>query len=263
MTKISINLDFKKLIFPLFVILLLFLVSCSPSVTSTITTTVTSTKMETITNATASSTTTKITPTMVSPTPAHPNTGGIYGRVFFTDNTPANSTSVAAFKSGEYITHNLVSTNANGEYHFTDLPVGSYEIQPLLTWASAGVETPVVKISVSDQQISTAPPLSVPRYIDTIYCNGSEIIMFKFNAPLAPLTLSWRNIPNSNTYTVTITGNPNDTPPGPADYDKSTTTTMTSIIWPTLQVGGYEIVIKAFNQQNTLIGIGMEWFEVQ
>ncbi len=45
-------------------------------------------------------------------------------------------------------------------------------------------------------------------------------------------------------------------------YNNVAKTSGTSIIWPELQPGGYKITIKAFDLQNTLIGIGSDWFTI-
>ena len=269
MKHLSVSFSITTLRVLLFIPLMLFLASCTnSSVSATVTSTFTTIETAT-TPASSLPVDTEITPTLVSttsslvsPNPVQLDVGSVKGRVLFMDNTPANSTTVGIFKSGDSLSTDVESTDQDGYYYFLGLPIGNYEIQPSFHWDSEGVETPTIDVTVGDNQLTQAATIVVPRDINAIYCNGSEIIMFQFTAPMSPLKLSWTNIPNAVNYTVTITGNPHDTPPGPINYDDSVNTTMATMTWPTLQIGGYQIIIKALDQQNEIIGIGMSYFEV-
>lgn len=202
------------------------------------------------------------TPT-ISPTstPAHPNTGSVTGCLLFVDNTPAYPNSVYIFKSGAFTSTATASVNTEGDYSFSGLPVGDYEIYAAI-YRDYSLQTPDAKISVYDQQVTTVPLIIVPRHVDKVCCNGSEISYKNSHIAAVQPSLSWTVITGAHTYSVTINSDHNATPPGPIGYDKVAMTTETNIVWPTLQPGSYKIVIRAFDQQNTLVGIGSTSFIV-
>jgi hypothetical protein len=197
-------------------------------------------------------------------TSSTPNTGSVTGRVLFTDNTPAYPNLVYIFESGILASVSIATTSVdtNGYYYFSNIPVGIYEIYTAIYKDYTLQKPDADLITVVDQHVTTVPLIIVTRWISNIYCEDTEINSKNGHVSMVPLSLSWTSIPNTNTYSVTITSNSSATPPGPIGYDSTSMTTGTSIIWPVLQPGSYTIVIKAFDQQNTLVGIGTHSFIV-
>jgi len=146
-----------------------------------------------------------------------------------------------------------VSVKANGDYYFSGLPVGDYEIYAAI-YRDYSLETPDAKIIIYDQQVTMVPLIIVPREIE---------FSFGDNYPAdTQLSISWVSTPNAPKYSVTIASNLDAASPGPIGYNNVATTSGTSITWPALRSGGYKIAIRAFDQQNTLVGIGWDFFTV-
>jgi len=256
MKKVLMNVVGTKFLVFLLISVTFLLVSCAPS--STATTTTTLTILETLpTYTTTSETTLVIMPTLVNPTPAHPNMGIVTGHVLLTNNTPASSTWIAVYKRGQYLSEQTTWTNNNGGYNFSNLPVGYYDIQPVLTYDDEGFETQTSSVFVQDQQTVVADTIIVPIDID-IYCNGSKVVVNDFTTSMVPMTVSWNEISKANDYTVVITST------NPKGYDKSTMSATTNLLWPALEFPGYyQIVVKAFDGNNVIIAVGRSFFQVK
>jgi hypothetical protein len=193
-------------------------------------------------------------PEIVTPTPVfEANTGHVTGRVVYVDGAPASQVGVYIFKRGAFMSTARATVKANGDYYFSGLPVGDYEIYAAI-YKDYSLEIPDAKISVYDQQVTTVSLIIVPREVEFSF--GDDYPVNK------PLSISWEPTTNAYKYTVTIASNLDAASPGPIGYNNVATTSQTSLIWPALQLGGYEITIRAFDQNDTLIGIGKDFFTI-
>jgi hypothetical protein len=193
-------------------------------------------------------------PEVVTPTPVfETNTGHVTGRVVYKDGTSASQVSVWIFKRGAFLSTEHATTKANGEYYFSGLPVGDYDIYAAI-YKDYGLETPDAEIRVYDQKVTAVLLIIVPKEVE---------FSFGDDYPAdTQLSISWGPIPDTYKYTVTIASNLDAASPGPIEYNNVATTSQTSLIWPALQLGGYEITIRAFDQNNILIGIGKDFFTI-
>jgi hypothetical protein len=193
-------------------------------------------------------------PEVVTPTPVFDaNTGHVTGRVVYVDGAPASHVGVWIFERGAFLSTEYAAVKENGEYFFSGLPVGDYDIYAAI-YKDYSLETPDAEIRVYDQKVTTVPLIVVPKEVE---------FSFGDDYPAdTQLSISWEPIPATYKYTVTIASNLDAASPGPIGYNNVVTTSQTSLIWPSLQLGGYKITIKAFDLNNMLIGIGNDFFTI-
>ena len=192
-------------------------------------------------------------PVKVTPVPMKPNTGHITGQVIYIDNTPASQVSVYIFEKGAFMSTSCDFTNDKGEYIFSDLPVGEYEIYAAI-YRDYSLETPDKIVRVNDQQVTTVLPIAVPREVEfdfgDEYPNNIELL------------ISWKSVPNAAEYTVNVASNLEAASPGPIGYNNIATTTETKVKWPSLELGAYKISICAYDKDKKMIGIGHDFFTI-
>lgn len=192
-------------------------------------------------------------PVQVTPVPMKPNTGHITGKVIYLDNTPASQVGVYIFEKGAFMSTSHDFTNGKGEYIFSDLPVGEYEIYAAI-YRDYGLETPDKTVRVNDQQITTVLPIVVPREVEFDF--GDD---YPYDIELV---ISWTSVPNAVEYTVNVASNLGAASPGPIGYNNIATTTEIKIKWPSLELGAYKISICAYDQDKKMIGIGHDFFTI-
>jgi len=193
-------------------------------------------------------------PEIVTPTPViEANTGHVTGRVLYIDGTPASQVQVYIFKHGAFMSTAMDFVRGDGVYYFSGLPTGYYEIYAGI-YKDYSLAVPDAEIVVYDEQVTSAPDIIVPREVKFDFGDDYPVG--------TQLPISWEPTPDGYKYSVTIESNLDAALPGPIGYNNVATTSQTSLVWPALQLGGYEITIRAFDQNNTLIGIGKDFFTI-
>ena len=162
---------------------------------------------------------------------------------------PAKYSTVFIFKPKAFISYKSSTTKEEGTYSFLHLPIGNYELYTHV-WGDIGI-VPDATISVIDQTTVTVPAIVIPRGIENILINGGDD--YRITTP--QILLSWTPVSNAYSYSITIVSNA-------VGYSNIATTSDTTVIWPVLKSGAYDITIKAFDQQKTLIGIGGNSFNL-
>jgi len=98
----------------------------------------------------------------INPTHSLPNTGAIKGSLLYTDNTTPNQVSIYIFRSGETESTDVAFVNDNGDYCFSDLPIGTYEIYAAI-YKDYSLTISDVTVVVKDQEIMNIPTIIVPK----------------------------------------------------------------------------------------------------
>ena len=110
----------------------------------------------------------------VSVSAATAQTGGVQGTVYEDKNdnqqpdggegVPGASVSLVEVAASAFT--NPVETDANGNYAFTDVPVGDYS----LTVSAAGYTgPPAVQITVTKDAVATVPPIRIEKATETLH----------------------------------------------------------------------------------------------
>ncbi len=232
----------------------------APTQTITVTTQTTVTAPQTTTATTPPTTTAIPSTTSVVPLPVNPNNGNASGHLEFMDGSPAYPNQIYIFVQGAGISLKSTGVNNNGDYYFSDLPAGNYEIYAAI-YKDYSLSTPDATIHVNAQQTTAITVIMVPKEIPTITCNGI-ILTIGSIAPYyvtvtGQLNLSWTGISTADAYSITITADY----PNQNGYNHLATSTNAGVIWPSLSSGNYWIQVKAL-KNGQVIGIGSEYFIV-
>ncbi len=226
-------------------------------------------------------TTGRVTKSVTVTVTASPNTGAVKGHISYFDNVPASQMEVVFFEQDNITSYKRVTTDNNGDYTLSNVPVGTYEIYTatfrhdspvVLTFGTPPPLTteellpPDAIISISDQQIVTPPTIMVPRQITHIYyhdTNHSSLVDITdptLNVTIASASMfSWVTIPNAANYSVLF----RPLNYQPANYNDSITVKGATITSPILQPYNYVLIIQAFDERGARVGEGRGWFNAK
>jgi hypothetical protein len=219
-----------------------------------------------------------ITPPEPQSTPTiQPNCGVISGYVSYFDDMPASGVSVALFEEGSTTSDYIIYTDINGKYTWSNIPTGNYEIftglyrldSPISFVAGISTEQellpPDAIITVNDQQTTDVQTIIIPREITYIYAEDFsppvDITLPSQDVIITPpSTFSWEAVPLATSYSVLFRPLNYEA----ANYADSITVTTPNITSPTvLPPYGYYLIIRAFDEQRRLVGVGIGFFTIK
>ena len=194
-----------------------------------------------------------------------PNKGIIAGTIVYAEGIPANKVYVYIFKNEEPCSSMFRITDEQGQYTFTDLLFGHYEIYASSTKLGlAGDEDcvekelyrpfnrPPVIVELDNNYLAIAPTLTHFRDIELNYLK--EYI--NTNQP----DISWKAVPTAAYYKIKIVdGYLNEGEH--EDYEREITVTETRIIWPEQLIEmNYMVSVYAYDVNNNYLTDNYELF---
>lgn len=212
-----------------------------------------------------------------TPTSINPNCGNIIGNVSYFDDSPASGVMVSLFKVGSTTSDYWVHTDLTGKYTWSNIPVGNYEIYTGIYRLDSpvsfisGISTdqnllpPDAMIKVFDQQTIEVEQIIIPKEITHIYAEdfsprvditdpSQDVII------TPPSSFSWESIPLATNYSVLF----RPLNYKAANYADSIFVTTPSITSPSvLPPYYYYLIIRAFDEQRRLVGVGIGFFEIK
>lgn len=215
-----------------------------------------------IISETPASSTINPTTEITSSTTAAPLSIEVSGGVMYTDGTIAGHAEIAIFAQGSYISAETTHTDSDGNYYFSGLPSGEYDIYAGGLYRNTlFIDEYDARIDINGQGTTIVGQLSIPKEINNICCNGVTLTnngldftnTISFSSE-TQLSFSWDNVPNalSGNYDVEITS----VQPIGITYDQDNTAYDTNNIawgqWGALPLpqGKYRITITDHGTKN-------------
>jgi hypothetical protein len=196
-------------------------------------------------------------------------TGGVAGKLRFPDYTPADGSAVYIFESGETRSFAGCSVDAQGDYVFDNLPVGSYEIYATSNLGAVGFTGPPhATMDIWEHETTIVPTLIIRKHFLVLLDDpkratdpdhpGSVKHVIDGHNP----EFTWNDVQNAAYYVVTISSNDADD----GDYEEYQQVVDTMIVWSTslssLPYQEFRIDVDAYMEDGTQLGGGSREFAV-
>jgi len=106
---------------------------------------------------------------------------------------------------------------------------------------------PDAQVTVSEYETTMAPTITILRDIE-IACQEEYLT-------ITQPKFSWEAVPFATYYLVEVTLTTDG-----GDYAKEIQVSDTQVTWSALTPGKYSVWVRAYTEQDTLIGSGYDWF---